>query len=213
MKYWIEQYGIDEANRRLEQMISKKSICATQRNLKYGISQVTKEKISASLMGKSYHPWKGKLLADIMEPERLLQLTSNQSEKASKTLREGYATGRISVTKPSRHKAYGYHFRSKLELCYANELVEKGLYPDIDWQYEPIELKISYIGPDNKQRTYFPDFVVLGDIVEVKPYKDLSNEFVIAKAQAAKIIAEELGVKYYFVTEKDIKSYRDKLLR
>jgi hypothetical protein len=121
----------------------------------------------------------------------------------------GYASG---ARKPpgytrKRHAAHGYSFRSKLELCYANELVASGLRPGVDWEYEPHDLRVVYIGVDGEQHTYFPDFRVLAGIVEVKPFKKLTDDSVVLKAEAARALAASLGMTYAFVTETEVMTY------
>lgn len=148
------------------------------------------------------------------ESTHTYQYCSFSCSSAAKILK-AYASG---TRKPPgysrrRHYAHGYAFRSKLELCYANELVEKGLRPGIDWRYEPSDLRVSYVGPDGEQHTYFPDFEVRGDIIEVKPASKLDDPWVIAKCEAAQTLAVERQVKYEVVTESCVGSYEARYRR
>jgi hypothetical protein len=137
-------------------------------------------------------------------------LSIETSTRIAASVRAAYADGRLKPPgfRYSRHAAHGYNFRSRLELCYANELVEADLVPGIDWEYEPEDLKVFWCDDLNVEHTHYPDFRVLGDIVEVKPKSRLKDVSVLAKAEAARLIATDLGVEYYFVTERDVQSYR-----
>lgn len=194
--FWSKLHSIDEAHQRLNEMHRKRSEGVSASNKRRTLSDVTRIKIAKSLEGQ--------------------ERSQEANDKASATMKEAYASGR---RKPAgkyggkRHNAHGYSFRSKLELCYANELVASGLQSGVDWEYEPHDLRVAYIGPDGEHHTYFPDFRVLDDIVEVKPISQLKDDFVLAKAIAARIIAEEFGTSFYFVTERDVPSYKMKASR
>lgn len=191
--------------------------CASKAHSEMGCGTSSNEKRYAYWLTKY-----GKLEADI----RLKKLTHKKSiatikrnnenklsdltrERIASSVRSAYADGRLKPPgfRYSRHKAHGYNFRSRLELCYANELVEAGLTPGIDWEYEPEDLKVFWVDHLGVEHTYHPDFRVLGDIIEVKPKSRLNDICVVAKAQAAQLIANELGVEYRFVTERNIPSY------
>jgi len=215
LMYWTKVHGGKEAQQRLNVMTEKKSTNTVARNKLFSLSQASRDKIAVQLQGKTFHPWTGKKLVDCVGEDRAKELIANQSIKTSATMKEAYASGRCKPTgyPIGRHNAHGYSFRSKLELCYANELVASGLQSGVDWEYEPHDLRVAYIGPDGEHHTYFPDFRVLDDIVEVKPISQLKDDFVLAKAIAARIIAEEFGTSFYFVTERDVPSYKMKASR
>lgn len=192
-------------------MHQKRSVGVSASNTRRILSDETRLRIADALRGKTYHPWTGKKLVDCVGEDRASELSTHHSRK----LKEGYATGRIKPPgyRFGRHPAHGYAFRSRLELCYANELVAQGLKPGVDWEYEPENLRVAYVGPDGEEHTYFPDFRVLDDIVEVKPSSQLDDDFVKAKAEAARLIAEELEASFYFVTEREVPSYKSKAER
>jgi len=195
LMYWTKVHGGKEAQQRLNVMTEKKSTNTVARNKLFSLSQESRDKIAKSLEGQ--------------------ERSQEANDKTSATMKEAYASGRRKPTgyPIGRHNAHGYSFRSKLELCYANELVASGLQSGVDWEYEPHDLRVAYIGPDGEHHTYFPDFRVLDDIVEVKPISQLKDDFVLAKAIAARIIAEEFGTSFYFVTERDVPSYKMKASR
>ena len=75
-------------------------------------------------------------------------------------------------------------------------------------QYAKEHIVIPYIAPDNKQRHYIVDLQIFLDnvtmLVEVKPAKHLTNDWVIAKARAAMQYAKAHNMLYDFLTNLEV---------
>lgn len=187
-------------------MFARRSAQATKSNIGRKLSSVTRSRIAGSLLGKSFHPWKGKKLVDCVGPERAAELGHNHSER----LKDGYLNGTIDPSGWTfyRVERYGCKFRSFLECAYADRLVTEGLESGVDWTYEPKEFRVEYISPvDGERHVYCPDFEVLGDIVEIKPLSQLDDPVNVAKFQVAVELAEHLAVEFRIVTEHDLPLY------
>lgn len=96
----------------------------------------------------------------------------------------------------------GYHFRSLLELSYIKFLI------DADIKFKSAETKeymVEYM-LEGIERTYWPDFVVDGDIIEIKPSRLVNTKQNTAKFKAAK---EKYGTKFKILTENDFPVIKD----
>jgi TnsA endonuclease-like protein/NUMOD3 motif-containing protein len=136
--------------------------------------------------------------------------------KMSESMRLGYLTGRpLAATANLRNNETGFYTSKKMHKRYEykSKTIEKPFMESLDadrtvrwWFYEPFSIPYWYRG---KLHSYFLDFVVWyrsGDIdfVETKHSTHLKQEKVVAKRAGAEILAEQLGAKYRFVTEKEL---------
>lgn len=100
---------------------------------------------------------------------------------------------------------HGWYFRSLRELTYVVNLDKQG----IKWQTaEYIKIKYNFNG---SERTYRPDFLVGGTLIEIKPLKMVNTPCVSAKRKAALEYCELNGLKYEILDPGIIES--DQLLQ
>jgi hypothetical protein len=96
----------------------------------------------------------------------------------------------------------GYHFRSLLELSYIKFLIDSGIkFKSAETKEYMVEYMLEGI-----ERTYWPDFVVDGDIIEIKPARLVNTKQNNAKFTAAK---EKYGAKFKILTENDFPVIKD----
>ena len=90
----------------------------------------------------------------------------------------------------------GYHFRSILELSYIKYLIESKI------EFKSAEQKqyVVHYKFNGNDRTYRADFVVGGDIIEIKPKKLINTKQNKAKFEAAK---NKFGANFKVLTEFD----------
>ncbi len=93
---------------------------------------------------------------------------------------------------------YGeWYFRSLLELSYMVKVIERF---NISWTTGDI-LKIPYKDYLNKQRNYFPDFILNNKyVIEIKPNRLKNTPSVIAKQQAAIAYCKANNMVYKLIT-------------
>jgi endogenous inhibitor of DNA gyrase (YacG/DUF329 family) len=172
---WIEKYGQEEAEKRLEIFKDKKSKATIKKNIGKNLSQSTKEKISKSCTGIS-NPVKGKTFAQFYGQERAEELCKRHSQK----LKEGYASGKLKPTARSKSAPTvdGIRLRSKLELTIARHLEKKfSLKLGETLLYEDPATKVKWIDHSGEYHTYTPDFhdIVNNIVYEVKPSWKIIN--------------------------------------
>lgn len=198
-EYWIKNFGIDIAKQKLHDLQQKRIERVIKRWTGVPKSEEQKRKISDSVRNCGYvHPWTDKTYDEIFGPEDALRRGQHQSKK----LLEGYKNGSITpkgstLRSHPQMTTYGFKVRSKIELQFVHRLEELGLIWNQDWFYERKEDRVPYWDPvDQKQRTYFPDFNVRGEIVEIKQgsKKELNDPIVVAKASAASKIFEHYSI-------------------
>lgn len=96
----------------------------------------------------------------------------------------------------------GYHFRSILELSYIKFLIDSGIKFK---SAETKEYEVKYM-LEGSERTYRADFVVDGDIIEIKPSRLVNTKQNSTKFTAAK---EKFGAKFKILTENDFPIIKD----
>lgn len=101
----------------------------------------------------------------------------------------------------------GIFFRSLRELAFMIELEEQ----NVQWvNGEKKEYRVKYIDYEGTERTYCPDFVVLGKAMyEVKPKRLWNSPLVTAKRLAAEEMCKRLNIEYHLV---DPELCEDKLM-
>ena len=134
-------------------------------------------------------------------------------KKMSESLRLTYQNGRpLAKTATFRNNETGFYTSKKMHVRYQyRSRLEKrtmlGLDNDRDvkyWFYEPFVIPYWHRG---EKRSYFIDLVVWYkdgriELVEVKHSSHLWQEKVVSKRAAAETLANQLGARFKFVTEK-----------
>jgi len=100
----------------------------------------------------------------------------------------------------------GMHFRSTLELAFIIDCEKKGITIKTA---ERKEYRVKYLNSKGIERTYFPDFVVGNDIIEIKPVQLFHLNETKNKIKAAK---EKFGDRYKIITNEEITPVDDKKL-
>lgn len=98
----------------------------------------------------------------------------------------------------------GHHFDSLLELAYIKQCLDNGI------EIERCTEKVHYEDETGKSHVYFPDFVVNGKIIEVKPSALVNIDLNRHKHKAAH---KKFGKKFLIVTEKDVDILSDDVIR
>jgi hypothetical protein len=195
---WVEKYGLDEANKRLE---------------KWKINQKnnTLSSINNPMYGKSYF--------DVWVEKYGLDEANKRKADLSKKLSINFINNRKDIydnlsTLENLSRGWsgwykGYFFRSLKELSYMIDLDKKG----ISWQSAE-HISISY-KDNNINRQYHPDFLVNENIiVEIKPKRLMNSIDVKLKKEAAEKYCLENGLKYILtdfknLSEKELFSLRE----
>lgn len=92
----------------------------------------------------------------------------------------------------------GFHFRSLLELSFMKRCKDRNITVE---SAESLGIKIPYIDWKGDTRNYFPDFVVCGYIIEIKPSDLLKSVDNVRKFEAARQFFDH---RFKVFTEKNI---------
>mgnify|MGYP007071598076 CR=1 FL=1 len=209
--YWEEKYGPEIAQQKVDALTKGRSETLSKRNTGRVVTDETRKKTSKSVKNCGFkHPWTNKTLEEAVGPERAAQLANDHSEK----LLEGFKTGRLTPNVATKRAtrgipqltSYGFWVRSKNEFYFVQRLEELGLVWNVDWTYENRDDRVQYYDPvEEKERTYFPDFNVRGQIVEIKDNSksERNDPVVLAKEAAAKKVFDS----YSIVTKRKISKW------
>ena len=207
-EYWLKKHGKEIADQKLQKMYDRRS-ASGKKGIGRECPQERRDRIAESVRNCGFvHPWTDKTLEEIFGEEKAKQMADDQSNR----LLEGFKSGRI-VPVPVRRQltSYGFYVRSKNEIKFIKRLEKLGLVYNVDWFYERKEDRIPYLHPDGKEHVYYPDFNVLGEIIEIKDgaEEELNDPIVKAKEQAALKIFEN---NYSIVVKRKIKKWLPKFL-
>ena len=95
-----------------------------------------------------------------------------------------------------------WYFRSLMELSFMINYIEKN---NVEWQNaENREYMVQYTHYTGRDRNYFADFILNGNLMaEVKPRKLSTTPLVTLKKEAAIKFCQERGMEYKIFTERD----------
>jgi len=214
--YWLEKYGPEIAQQKIDHLNEVRSKSVTKYNSEREYTDELKEKIAEGVRNCGFiHPWDGKTLVEAVGPERAEQLSQQHSEK----LLEGFKSGRLvpvvqktGTRGQPQMTSYGFRVRSKNELYFVQRLEELGLVWNEDWFYELKEDRVPYWDPvDEQERIYYPDFNVRGEIVEIKEgtKQERNDPIIQAKERAA---LKAFDNNYSIVVKRKIKKWLPKFL-
>ena len=199
---WVEKYGKEEADRRLE---------IQQNKIKNTIKSFSKEKIDAINIKKANNGRKngmyGKSVYDVW-------VEKYGKEEADRRRRD-FGRKVSERTKGKNNPMYGkvpsngsgagisgwyknWYFRSLRELSFMINVIEKECH---EWKSaESSEFTIRYLDVNGVERTYHPDFVLDNKIiVEIKPEKLQLNENNQRKQDGAILWCATNGFEYKMV--------------
>lgn len=201
---WLEKYGKEIADQKLQQMKKKQS-----KNSKGENNPNYQNKCNGARgLIKYSQNCKGKTLEELYGEEKaeLIKEKISYHSKGENNPMYGKPTPKRSGNGWSGHYN-GYYFRSFLELKYLIYLIENNINFEMG---ENKFLKIEY-EMDNKKRNYFPDFYLIDtkEVIEIKP-KNLINSYQNKiKFEAARL---KYNDKFIILTEDNIQNINLEIL-
>lgn len=206
----MERYGVENVAQTPEVRI-KMAQTTLQR---YGVEHYNQLPEMKDYLRENCRDWLAESWANpwakgIVRPEEWNQ---KQRETVTKLMsagewRAGYPTSKKGFCYPSKSKKDRIYFRSSYEAIYCYHLDNNDL---VEWfSFESFRIPYEFEG---KIRFYVPDFLVKWKDIEKVSIREIKAEFLreddkqIAKKVAATLFADQNGMDYELLFDKDIKS-------